>query len=526
MNHRSIIPFIIAGFFTIILTLNSCSGSVEYKDAGIIADGTTGDTFSDQTMNKPDIPPIKGLVAHWKLDEKSGTIAKDSSGNNHHGSLVNSPTWAAGKIGGALSFDGLDDYVNISTHPVSSGPFTIALWAKRTGSGSGSKNPLIRANTPGGSDGYAFFWHNTTELHFLACTSTSKLQPEKIGLPNNVWVHVAATYDGSIAKIYADGKLLDSKSGGGALNKPQFTLRLGGQGGGVDKAYFKGLLDDVQIYSKALSATEISNLSSGSTPSTCSGVTCSGFGTCAVVDGKPKCNCNSGYYAYGLSCWKNDPNLLAWWHLDETTGTTAKDATTNGHDGTIDTVKLGVKGVWGTGFEFKNGRVKINKLGKLNITKAITISAWIKPTSLPGVGANKKDHHFIVNRHGASDFYRLSMKNTGDTMMVLESSMPISSFPKFSSSKLALSKWNHVAATYDGATTKIYLNGVLENQNAIKAAIKGSTSGWVELGNNDVKGRGYEGAMDEVRLFDRALNATEVKNEYEALCKSGSCITP
>jgi len=48
-----------------------------------------------------------GLVGHWKFDEVSGTTATDSSGNNNAGTLTNGPTWTAGKIGGALSFDGI-----------------------------------------------------------------------------------------------------------------------------------------------------------------------------------------------------------------------------------------------------------------------------------------------------------------------------------------------------------------------------------------------------------------------------------
>jgi len=50
-----------------------------------------------------------GLVAHWKLDETSGTVAADGSGNNHHGTLNNFPSspWTAGQIAGALAFDGV-----------------------------------------------------------------------------------------------------------------------------------------------------------------------------------------------------------------------------------------------------------------------------------------------------------------------------------------------------------------------------------------------------------------------------------
>ena len=73
-------------------------------------------------------------IAHWKFDETSGTSASDSSGNGNNGMLVNGPTWnpTGGKIGGALSFDGTDDYVLKTTSFVpafdGTGNLTLAAW--------------------------------------------------------------------------------------------------------------------------------------------------------------------------------------------------------------------------------------------------------------------------------------------------------------------------------------------------------------------------------------------------------------
>src|SRR3990167_8305115 len=73
-----------------------------------------------------------GLAGHWKFDETSGTSASDSSGNNNTGTLTNGPTWTAGKIGGALSFDRVDDYVHIQQSnilkPLSA--ITFTTWIK------------------------------------------------------------------------------------------------------------------------------------------------------------------------------------------------------------------------------------------------------------------------------------------------------------------------------------------------------------------------------------------------------------
>jgi hypothetical protein len=75
----------------------------------------------------PDL--LTGLIGHWTFDEGSGTTVADSSGNNNTGTLVNGPTWDTGKIGGALSFDGSDDYVDASNLSYNTDyPLTVSLW--------------------------------------------------------------------------------------------------------------------------------------------------------------------------------------------------------------------------------------------------------------------------------------------------------------------------------------------------------------------------------------------------------------
>jgi len=70
------------------------------------------------------------LVAHWKLDDGSGTIAKDSAGD-YDGNLLNGPLWMSGVSGSALKFDGTDDCVLIGSNPAfnPTGSFSVALWA-------------------------------------------------------------------------------------------------------------------------------------------------------------------------------------------------------------------------------------------------------------------------------------------------------------------------------------------------------------------------------------------------------------
>src|SRR3990167_10785875 len=75
--------------------------------------------------------PTNGLIGYWAFEEQSGTTAGDSSGNGNTGTLTNGPTWTTGKVGsGALSFDGVNDGVNLGT-PNSlniTGAVTVSAW--------------------------------------------------------------------------------------------------------------------------------------------------------------------------------------------------------------------------------------------------------------------------------------------------------------------------------------------------------------------------------------------------------------
>ena len=75
------------------------------NDFGSVESGLTEVLVNDGILN--------GLVGWWKFDETNGTVAYDSSGNGNDGNLTNGPTWVGGKIGGALSFDGGDDFVDV-----------------------------------------------------------------------------------------------------------------------------------------------------------------------------------------------------------------------------------------------------------------------------------------------------------------------------------------------------------------------------------------------------------------------------
>ena len=96
-------------------TLNITDANATLHDGNytVVVSNDFGSVESDLVEVSVKDGILNGLVGWWKFDETSGTVAYDSSGNGNHGNLTNGPTWVSGKIGGALSFDGVDDSVLI-----------------------------------------------------------------------------------------------------------------------------------------------------------------------------------------------------------------------------------------------------------------------------------------------------------------------------------------------------------------------------------------------------------------------------
>ncbi|MHC4084388.1 MAG: lamin tail domain-containing protein [Planctomycetota bacterium] len=229
----------------------------EYKDGWhSIADG---DGFSLTMMDPGDssMYSSEGLVAHWKFDDGPGSTAIDSAGSNN-GTLIGDPTWTAGRINGALSFDGADDYVDVSPIAALAGDtFTVQAWILVDES-AGPWNPILTQHgSPPNNDGYYFYVANGA-LTFYVVENPSFAQttsPETLN--TNQWYNVAATNDGSNLKLYIDGRFRHSVSSTGftGVNDEAYI------GCEIETPlYYHGLIDDVRIYNRAISESEFQDM--------------------------------------------------------------------------------------------------------------------------------------------------------------------------------------------------------------------------------------------------------------------------
>ena len=220
-----------------------------------------------------------GPIAHWKLDDSVGTTAIDSEGG-HDGTLVNSPTWVAGRIGDALNFDGSNDYVDLTSDAelddVFVGGATVMAWIQPGGWGEAGYGRIFdKSSSPSSTnDGWVIRMNvdNGGIINFGQGFTGGRgwwaIPNGSISL--DTWQHIAVAYDSSSTAndpvIYVDGSPLlvtekDTPSGDIRSDAP-IDLRLGNYAGGTTHT-FDGIIDDARIYDRILGAAEIADIAGG-----------------------------------------------------------------------------------------------------------------------------------------------------------------------------------------------------------------------------------------------------------------------
>ena len=118
----------------------------------------------------------QGLVGYWSMNEGTGTTAYDGSGNGNNGTLTNGPQWTTGKVGGALQFDGVDDYVEVpnSTGLNPSDTITIEAWVKGDSFSPNAHNTVVFKSISIGSNGYGITVRNSYPRIYVSTGTTEQ----------------------------------------------------------------------------------------------------------------------------------------------------------------------------------------------------------------------------------------------------------------------------------------------------------------------------------------------------------------
>jgi len=224
------------------------------------AGNTTTSSAVSFTVNNTGSGPNPGLVAAYNFEEagSSSSVAIDRSNTGSNGIIAGPGSVANGKFGKALSFDGYADSVNIADGPalhLTTG-MTLEAWVNPSVALGGGvwRTAIFKEQTSGTS--YSLYAGNGTGRPTgQAYTSAEYNAAGTANIPLNTWTHLAATYDGTTLKLYVNGTLVTSTSVSGNITVTNGMLRIGGNS--IWNEWFRGLIDEVRIYNRALSVTEI-----------------------------------------------------------------------------------------------------------------------------------------------------------------------------------------------------------------------------------------------------------------------------
>jgi hypothetical protein len=221
------------------------------------------------------------LLGWWKLDDGTGTIAADSSGNSNNGTFLGDPEWVAGKFGSALLFDGQGgERVSLGNLDVESGAITITCWFNASNLDTPGNDPRMVSKAFGGG-GNDHLWMVSSarqggekrlrfRLKTNSSTATTTLvggngDPEDRVIPLDEWAHAAATWDGTTMRLYMNAFEVGNAARGGTAVAvdPSVGAAIGNQPVGAENRPFEGMIDDVRIYTRALTVEEIEQVMEG-----------------------------------------------------------------------------------------------------------------------------------------------------------------------------------------------------------------------------------------------------------------------
>ncbi len=457
-----------------------------------------------------------GLVGWWTMDGKnvvSGTI-RDSSGQGNTGNLsgiATSTFYVAGKTGQAFNFDGVNDYVAIAdSSTLRSTQGTVVGWIKTTsdddeefyGASYGGNSALnfgveLGANVTGqctnelitvvvnGVNG---------ETNTLCYTTATRSE-----LFDGKWHHIAvAVGTDQLARIFLDGVSKTVTVGLGS-NHSLFTsdtnidtFRIGElQINNTDVNFLGGTLDNMRLYNRGLSASEISTL-----------YTTTGGSKADATQVGPA-NLNSG--------------LVGWWTFDgkSIVSGTARDSSGQANTGLMDSIATSTfysRGKIGQGLKFDGVDDTIGLLTDKIGTGALTTTAWV---ILPVLG-NGEARVVISNIS-----YQMAVWGTNLGLVVAASNDSGATNVFSADPSVTANKWQHIAVVRNSSgTVTFYINGEQNgtaNQSAGTPSAAVLTGGYMmTIGRRIDPAYFFNGRMDDVRIYNRTLSAKEIRQLYNS----------
>lgn len=472
--------------------------AVSFDNLGSNAAGVAASYHTGALLTKPS--NNLGLIGYWPFNEATSTIATDFSGNGRHGTLSgNAVTWVSGKRGSALNFGGTDDNVTLGQLSAISAQqkITVSAWIYDT-AGTASKSIVSRYTA--GVPSFVFYVSDPgdgggDDMEFNPDGAEAGYTTGNVHQTNR-WEHWVVVYDGSQADadkitFYLNGtaqaETLTSTPVGATTDSSTNVVRIGADSD--QAADFTGKIDEVRIYSRALSASEVANLYRA-------GATRIGVSSATLAQGTT--------LASGLTgLWTLDGKDTLW---TSATGGSVLDGSGNVRTLTMSGMSRASSpaiGKLGQALSFNGTGTSLTTVTNLSTfvsASEATMAVWVKPTGTPsGVQMVITDDTFedvYIQRDDASNFSVANWDGSGyDTITV-----PYTN-----------NEWIHLVLVHTGGTLYAYKNGIFVNSTA-----SGDTTNLADPLVIGASGgaKYFNGTIDEIRTYNRGLTASEVKQLY------------
>ena len=219
---------------------------------------STRSSLTASTDACPPPPPSSSLVGAYSFDAGTGSTLTDASGLGNTGAISGATWTAAGRNGGALSFDGVDDLVTVAdagSLDLTTG-MTLEAWVRPTAGG--SWRTVVTKEQVGNLVYGLFSSSDSGQPSGIVSIGSSPIQDivrgtSALGLSS--WTHLATTYDGAVLRLFVNGTQVGSANVTGAYPNSAGPLQIGGNR--VWPEWFQGQIDDLRVYNRALSAAEL-----------------------------------------------------------------------------------------------------------------------------------------------------------------------------------------------------------------------------------------------------------------------------
>lgn len=533
-----------------------------FAPTNIIFEGVPGPAVSSSASNGP--------TGYWPLDEGSGTIAYDGSGNALNGTWsgtmasASGTYYTAGLVGSSAGyFDGSDDYIEMSSSTLfNSQTVTMSAWIYPTADS-------VQSTIMGKEEQYKVVIKNGQIGILSTCDGLEwdTNQYVSSNVPLDAWTYVAFVMNGpgGVDQVYENGTLVATIANCGEItNFNSNPFEIGGYAGA--QAAFTGAIDDARFYTRALTASEVQALYDAVTPpvvislsptstTLASGdsqtfdATVSNASNTAVTWSALYGTINaSGTYTAPSVVTSSltdivtatavasssqvatatitvvPPGLAVWLPLDEGTGTVANDISGNGNNGTWSGTMASASGTYYTpgmvgnyaGVFSTDGTTKIllTSPSALVGNAAKTMLLWFNPSALRGTEQDIAE--FGDNTTGGEFGLEL-----GDDEHI-NAHLGVSDFE--SPVVAATGTWYFAALTYDGSVTSLYVNSTLE---ATSSATLNTGDANFFIGQHlAYTGLYFAGDVDDVRVYTRALSQSEIQEIYSTYAPPSVTLTP